>query len=80
MYIHYVLFFFPAHFPKNQIKKVIQSYLGSWIPANASVIVAGCAKLFVGEIVDRGKEKLFIRIIIVVCILLHSNALYSTIL
>ncbi|KAL2911947.1 transcription initiation factor TFIID subunit 11 [Polyrhizophydium stewartii] len=44
-----------AHLPKAAVRKFLMSVVGT-VPASAGIIVGGCAKLFVGEIVESALE------------------------
>ncbi|KAH6563299.1 hypothetical protein BASA50_002384 [Batrachochytrium salamandrivorans] len=41
-----------AHLPKSSIRKYLQTVVGGIVPASVGIIVGGCGKLFVGEIVE----------------------------
>ncbi|KAJ3281199.1 hypothetical protein HK104_000143 [Borealophlyctis nickersoniae] len=41
---------------KGAVKKIIQGFLGQSVPNTGDVIIAGCGKLFVGEMTERARE------------------------
>ncbi|KAJ8331228.1 hypothetical protein BDV3_002432 [Batrachochytrium dendrobatidis] len=41
-----------AHLPKSSMRKYLQNIVGGIVPASVGIIVGGCGKLFVGEIVE----------------------------
>ncbi|KAJ3190076.1 transcription initiation factor TFIID subunit 11 [Gaertneriomyces sp. JEL0708] len=45
-----------AHFQKSAMKRYIQSLLGQTIPESSAIVVAGAAKLFVGEMTEKARE------------------------
>jgi hypothetical protein len=53
-------FFTRSHFDREDIKKILAARLGFKAPSEVSdeiaIVVAGLAKLYVGEIVESGKE------------------------
>lgn len=45
-----------AHLPKAAVRKLVQSFVGSAVPASVGIIVGGCGKQFIGEIVEGALE------------------------
>ncbi|KAI9099838.1 hTAFII28-like protein conserved region-domain-containing protein [Phlyctochytrium arcticum] len=45
-----------AHFQKGAMKKVLQTVLGQNVTESSAIVVAGAAKLFVGEMTEKARE------------------------
>ncbi|KAI8920654.1 hTAFII28-like protein conserved region-domain-containing protein [Entophlyctis helioformis] len=45
-----------AHLPKAAVRKMVQTIVGGIVPASIGIVVGGCAKLFVGDIVEGALE------------------------